>query len=341
MKLEARAVEGFLKRPDPAIRAVLLYGSDSGLIRERATGLMRSVVPDLGDPFRVVEVSERTLIGDPARLADEAAAIAFTGGRRAIRVTDAGDAIAGLFERFLADPMGDALIVVEAADLARRSKLVGAFEAAEGAVAIGCYPDEGAGLERLIRAVMSEHGLEVSGEAVAYLTDHLGGDRMVSRSELEKLALYCRSAGRVELKDATAQIGDSAGISLDDIAVAVIEGDVEELARSLAQLRLSGVPAITALRSVARHLQRLQLVAASVAAGENPAAAVRSLRPPVYFRIAASLERQARRWSKATVAQSLDRLTQAEAQCKSTGTPAEAVAGQALFALAYRSQRSA
>jgi DNA polymerase-3 subunit delta len=245
-----------------------------------------------------------------------------------------------LFEGFFDDPMGDALIVVEAADLARRSKLVGVFEAAAGAVAIACYPDAGAQLERLIRAVMKEHGLEISGDAVAYLLDHLGADRLVSRSELEKLALYCRSVGRVELADAVAEVGDSAGLSLDDIAVAVIEGDIEALARAMTQLKSAGMPAITALRAVARHLQRLQLVTAAVAAGENPASAVRALRPPVYFGAAASLERQGRRWSLASVAQSLDRLTQAEAQCKTTGTPSEAVAGQALFALAYRSQRT-
>ncbi len=341
MKLEARAAEGFIARPDASVRAVLLYGSDAGLIRERGDRLARAVVEDLRDPFRVADLGQRALLDDPARLHDEAAALSFPGGRRVVRVRDAGDGIAAVFERFLADPMGDALIVVEADDLARRSKLVGVFEAAEGAVAIGCYPDEGAQLERLVREVMGQHELQTSPDAMSYLLDHLGGDRMVSRSELEKLALYCRGRRRVELDDVLAAVGDSASIGLDDVSAAVVEGDIEALARALVQLRLSGVPAISTLRAVARHLQRLQLVSAAAAAGENPAAAVRALRPPVYFRAAASLERQARRWSVAALAQSLERLTQTEMQCKSTGTPAEAVAGQALFALAYRSRRSA
>jgi hypothetical protein len=36
MKLASARVEGFLRRPDPEIRAVLLYGPDAGLVRERA-----------------------------------------------------------------------------------------------------------------------------------------------------------------------------------------------------------------------------------------------------------------------------------------------------------------
>jgi len=40
MKLAAGRVEGFLRRPDPEIRAVLLYGPDAGLVRERAEALL-------------------------------------------------------------------------------------------------------------------------------------------------------------------------------------------------------------------------------------------------------------------------------------------------------------
>ena len=62
-----------------------------------------TVCPDLQDPFRVADLSAATLAADPARLADEAAQISLMGGRRVVRVRDAGDALAPLFGRFLAD----------------------------------------------------------------------------------------------------------------------------------------------------------------------------------------------------------------------------------------------
>ena len=36
MKIAPARLAAFLQRPDPAIRAVLLYGPDAGLVRERA-----------------------------------------------------------------------------------------------------------------------------------------------------------------------------------------------------------------------------------------------------------------------------------------------------------------
>ena len=124
MKLQARAIDGFLRSPDPKIRAVLLYGPDTGLVRDRAMALGRTVVADLSDPFRVTEMLGRAVADDPARLADEAAALSFTGGRRLIRVREAEDNVTAAFTAFLADRTpGDSLVIVESGDLGNRSKL--------------------------------------------------------------------------------------------------------------------------------------------------------------------------------------------------------------------------
>src|SRR5262245_20332704 len=100
MKLDTRSVTAFLRAPDPNVRAVLLYGPDEGKVRERGTEMARRIVPDLGDAFRVAEFPGSVLDDDPARLADEAAAIAMTGGRRVVRVRPAGNECAEAFARY-------------------------------------------------------------------------------------------------------------------------------------------------------------------------------------------------------------------------------------------------
>ena len=86
MKVAPKDADRFAKAPPSELRAALVYGPDSGLVNERLRLLATSVVEDLGDPFRVVELSGSELRSDPARLADEAAAISFTGGRRLVKL---------------------------------------------------------------------------------------------------------------------------------------------------------------------------------------------------------------------------------------------------------------
>jgi hypothetical protein len=42
MKIDFKGVERFLKAPDKAARAILVFGPDDGLVRERAAGLSRT-----------------------------------------------------------------------------------------------------------------------------------------------------------------------------------------------------------------------------------------------------------------------------------------------------------
>ena len=55
MKLDRSQIERFLKQPDPRFAAVLIYGPDSGMVRERGSQLTRQVAGSLDDPFRVAE----------------------------------------------------------------------------------------------------------------------------------------------------------------------------------------------------------------------------------------------------------------------------------------------
>src|SRR5580698_6092981 len=80
MKLDARDFAGLL-RDSSGLRALLLYGPDSGLVRERAEGLAKSVLGSLDDPFRFAELMRP----DGSTLEGEAAALSFTGGRRVVR----------------------------------------------------------------------------------------------------------------------------------------------------------------------------------------------------------------------------------------------------------------
>src|SRR4029077_2975482 len=104
--------------------------------------------------------------------------------------------------RFLADSAGDALVVAEAGELPSRSTLRRVFDDAPRAVAIGCYPDTARALAVVIRETFAAHRIAASRDATDFLVQHLGDDRLVTRSEIEKLTLYAGDGGTIDLDDA-------------------------------------------------------------------------------------------------------------------------------------------
>ncbi len=332
MKLNAKQAESFVQSPDPKVRAVLLYGPDAGLRRERSAALLAKTVEDPSDPFAVSELTGSQLADDPARLSDEAAALVFGGGRRFVRVRDAGDKITSVVKDFLAASPGEAFVVIEADDLPARSSLRKLFEGDKQAAALACYHDDSRSLEAVVRGVFAEAGVGITREAVGFLASQLGGDRALTRRELEKVLLFKGTdAGEVTLEDAETCVGDSALLSLDDVALATGAGNLPALERALSRSLSEGNSPISLLRAVARHFQRIHAVAGAGGAVED---AMKRLRPPVFWKTAAAFKAQAEAWRPAQLVRVMDKLLEAEAACKRTGAPAETLASRALLEIA-------
>ncbi|MPY73031.1 MAG: DNA polymerase III subunit delta [Alphaproteobacteria bacterium] len=334
MKLATKDIDRFIARPAPGIRAVLVYGPDAGLVRERSDALMRTAVADLSDPFLVSELSAESVAKDPARLSDEAAAMALTGGRRAVRVRDCGDSIGDAVKSMLQGPPGDTLVVLQAGELGPRSALRRLMEAADHAAALPCYADDAGNLDRVVHDALAAEQLSVSAEASAFLVANLGSDRAITRSELAKLALYAKGSQRVELNDAMAVVGDSAALSLEDLCFAVTGGEMAALDRALERSLQEGQSEVGVLRAVSRHLLRLQLIVDRAGRGESLEYILKSLRPPVFFARQGQIRRQAQGWPPERIRRALDLVLAAELACKTTGMPEAAVCGRTLMQVA-------
>ena len=217
-----------LKALEARFRAVLVYGPDDGLVRDRTGELVAQFADDPKDAFQVARLAPGDLTSDPARLADELAAIPMLGGRRLVVVESATDALAATVESALA--------------------------------------------------------LSALSEAV--------------------------TGGRVQALD-----------TLIDRAFA------------------AGENAIGILRVVGRRFERLHTVQAEVAGGKNQAAALKSLRPPLFFKEEAAFRADLRRWPLGKLDRALETLAEGEIQCKTTGLPTEAVCARTCLSLAAGASR--
>src|SRR5581483_10129302 len=98
------------------------------------------------------------------------------------------------------------------------------LEKARCAAVIACYADDTQGLGRLIDSEMRDAKLAIAPDARAALIALLGGDRLASRSEIRKLALYATGKERVELDDVFAVVADASALALDAVLDAAFGG---------------------------------------------------------------------------------------------------------------------
>ncbi|MCB1532237.1 MAG: DNA polymerase III subunit delta [Alphaproteobacteria bacterium] len=334
MKIGYRDIESFVKAPNKAARVILVYGPDSGLMKERAKTMGLSVVPDINDPFNAVTLSTDILLDDPARLSDEAGALSMMGGDRLIRVEDAGDKITPLIKDYLQNPNENALIILEAGELGPRSSLRKLCEAEKNAAALPCYVEDERDLGRLIRQSMQDANLMIDNDAVSWLAVNISGNRQKVRSELDKVITYKGAeGGKVTLEDVRACCGEAGAIALDDLVYSAAGNQPEKALRTYAQLMEEGVNFIVVVRALQNHFRKLHLTRAKIDGGMSVDEAVKGLQPPLFFKQAPIFKAQAGRWRLATLDKVLGRLMDLEAQCKTTNMPVETLCAQAVLSI--------
>ena len=316
MKVDARGVDRFLADPG-ACRVVLFYGEDAGLIHERADQMTRRVAGSLDDAFRVASLGRET----HDRLEEEATALSLTGGRRVVRVRDPVETVLAPIERALRTP-SDTLIIVEAGSLAPRSKLRSTLEGRQEAAVIACYLEEGRQLAASLREMIAREGCRIEADALAALADQLGSDRAAARGEVEKLVLYAGDARAIDLAAVEACVSDASALSLDDALHAATAGEVAAADRAIERAIADGANPVQIARSMLYHVHKLRDARLAMEQQRlSPADAIRTVRPPVFFKRADAFRRALGVWTVAQLEDAARMTNRVEIGCKQTGAP--------------------
>jgi DNA polymerase-3 subunit delta len=327
-------VDRFLARPDPARPIVLVYGPDAGLVRERVDQLVRASVDDPADPFALARIDGEDLSDNPARLVEEAHTVPLFGGRRAVLVKAGGRNIAAAVEKVIAQPSQECRVIIEAGDLRRNAPLRVVCEKAEAAAVLPCYPDGARDLERIVDEEMRQAGLAIAEEARLLLIDRLGGDRLASRNEVRKLALYARGTARVERADVEAVVCDASSAAIDGLLDAAFAGKTGDVEGEFAKTRASGVSPAAVISAAIRHVATLHRLRLALDAGEGLDGAMRRATPPLHFMRQRDVEQALRIRDANRFVRIMERLAEASFEARRHPALAESIAQRALLSIA-------
>jgi DNA polymerase-3 subunit delta len=334
--IKPAGLDGFLRKPDPAVAALLIYGEEPDAVRELAARAVKKVAGSLDDPFTVTTLLDQDLSSDPARLADEVQSISMFGGSKAIWVKGAGDAFLKAVLPMLEGKVSGNLVVAEAPALAKSSQLRAMFEKSPHALVVPLYEAEPGEIAGLVEQLLAQDNLRIGPDALARFIELAGTSRGLVRREAEKLALYAMGRERVSLEDVEAVCGNDTGATAGDLADAVFGGEVEEADRLFHELVRGGEDAGRLLGVVHQQALKLQEFRLAIDRGATAEQVVKQARPPVFFKRQRVIMAQLRAWSLSDLVTAGSTLSANVLSARQNGGLAEAIAGRCLLSLARK-----
>ncbi|MCL2629110.1 MAG: DNA polymerase III subunit delta [Alphaproteobacteria bacterium] len=314
MKWKNPDFELALNRRFVGMKGILLAGQDSGQITENAG----KIIAALGvEKDCVIRCTLPELKSDSDRIFAEATSKSLFGGRRILVVSDlsATKGDANLVSDLCGNQSLDAFVILLGADLKKDAEIRKIFDASNSEFAsLEHYLDTERDLPNIIRNALSKHGvIDVSRDAMVYMSRSLGSDRGMTLRALDKLAMYVRPSAKVTLEDAQNCIGDSGASAIDQLLYSTTAGRSADVCTALDRLVEDKNPAAKIIRALSRHLK--VLLAAKSASN-----------PPVAFWKYRDLMNEAwSLWNVDRLGQVLARLPEVEKQTRISKSPEAAV----------------
>ncbi|HEX2256681.1 MAG TPA: DNA polymerase III subunit delta, partial [Afifellaceae bacterium] len=235
----------------------------------------------------------------------------------------------------------EAWLIVEAGELRPAAPLRKLFEQSPVAAAVACYAGEARDVAALARQVLGAAGLEPEPDALELLAAILGADRLATRNELEKLALYAQGSGRVRVEDVEAMVGENVEVRNEEVVDAALLGDAEAVERALSRLRAEGQSPQALASSGVRQLIQMQALALERQGGRPAAQVVERARPPIFFKRKDAVKAIVGRWSRDDLGSARDGLAEAVRLARRQPGLEEALVSAALQRIAAQGRRLA
>ncbi len=310
------------------VRALLVYGPDAGQVDEYCDRAVEKLGIEKDNLFAL---DADDLIVKQEALFAESCTPSMFGGQKMVVISNAGDSDARVISELISHPGLSAIVIVAAGELRAGGGLRSLFEGGEDVAALPCYNDDVRTLETLIRGVLSaDVGIkQITPDAMAYMTTHLGGDRGITRGFLNKIAVYVSDKHIVELEDVEKCLPDTGAVDTDDYLYSLTAGHLSQTMMALDRLLYSGAEPNMLIRMLDGHFKKLLV------------AVVDGQLPRLFWKVEDKFRTALKIWSAADITSVLTRLSELEGQLRTTGMPTEILLRDFSLKLAMRASKMA
>ncbi len=310
------------------IRAVLIFGPDAGQVDEYCDLAIEKLGIEKDNLFAL---DSDDLNEKQDALFAESCSPSMFGGRKMVLISNAGDSSAKQINDLVSHNGLCATVIVTGGDLRAGGGLRSLFEDSDDMAALGCYTDDARTLATLIRNELSASAgiMQITPDAMEYMTSHLGGDRGITRGFLAKIALYVNDKRIVELSDVEKCLPDTGAADMDDFLYSLTAGHIQQTMTALDRLLYDNKEPNMLIRMLDIHFKKLQT------------AVVEGQLPRLFWKVQDKFKQAMKIWPESEITAVLVRLNELERQLRTKGMPAEILLRDFALKLSVRAARFA
>ena len=336
MKINNQKINEFISKVDSSSPAILVYGTDYGLVCERLEKIIKSFLKNESVDnlsYNLIELNALDIIREPRILTEESKSISLLSNKKIIKINNVSDSITKIIDNYLDNSDPESLILIQASSLTPNSSIRKLFENHSSAKIIPCYTDDIQSIDILVSSMLKDANISITKDAQRALVERLGIDRLVTKTEIEKAILFANSEQTICYEDVVSFVGDQTSINLEKLCDSAFLGDFKNTFNILQRLEKEETPAIQIIKVLMKQMQNLHNIKIGLTGGSNIETVINNFKPPIYFKRKNHIIKQSKYWSLVRIIKALSMLYKAELESKRSSSLQKTLVRQLLISL--------
>ena len=288
----------------------LFYGNNEGLKREEILKLCSK------SKKKIFKFDEKQILENTENFFNDIYSGSLFENEKFIVINHASEKILKIIQEILEKKIEDILILINAGQLDKRSKLRSTFEKNKELIAVGFYPDTNETLTKLTQNFMMEKKITLSQMNVNFIVNKCNGSREFLKNELEKVELFSKTKKNITLDNLIKLINLSEDFTISELVDYCLAKNQKKTFHIINENNFSNDDSIIITRTFLNKLKRILILSENYQLNKNIDQIISEARPPIFWKDKEIVKKQIMNWSTKSLENLIFQLNKIEIQIK-------------------------
>jgi DNA polymerase-3 subunit delta len=287
---------------------ILFYGKNEGLKNEAVRILIKK--------NDISNYEEKEILDNENNFIENILSKSLFEQQKFIVIKRSTDKILKVIETLNFKNLQDTMIILNADNLEKKSKLRSFFEKDKKLVCIPFYPDNAQTLSKLTYNFLREKKISISPSNINIIINKCSGDRETLINELQKIELFNKNGKKINSENISKLINLGENHSISDLVDNCLAQNKRKIISILNENNFSNEDCITIVRSFLIKSKKLLALSKAFETNKNIDLTISSAKPPIFWKEKEVTKQQILKWSSKNIKQLIYSISETELQIK-------------------------
>ena len=284
---------------------ILFYGKNEGLKNDSIKNLLK-------DKNEILYYDEKDILDNPNKFIEATLSKSLFENEKIIIIKRATDKINNIIDQISFKDIEDLIILINADNLEKKSKLRSLFEKNKKFVSVAFYPDNDQTLSKIAHNFFTKNKILISASNINLIVSKCSGDRHNLVNEIEKIESFCKNNKKITIEDIHKLTNLIENHSVSELIDNCLVKNKKKIIHILNENNFSNDDCILILRTFLNKLKKILSLALEYKINKNIDDVISKAKPPIFWKDKEITKQQIYKWSPENIKNSIFKVSELE-----------------------------